>query len=259
MADTNLRARSTSEIIDAAFALYKQNGMQYTVVAAIAYAPVLIINLIMVGGTPPTAFADFGRLIPGMIASILALTLVSAMIARMGSDAYLGNRVDAGAALTAVMPQLPALLGAMVLFYLVMMLSFILAIFLLIPTLYVVARFFATSQVIVLEGRGAFESFGRSSALSKGRKIHILKTIALTWGLYVVISLGLSLLTRVVGIVVQQVVGSVFAVFAYPVVNLVTMVLYYDARIRLEGFDVEHMTHTLDASSAHAPMGTSAA
>ncbi|MBC8087752.1 MAG: hypothetical protein H7Z40_10840, partial [Phycisphaerae bacterium] len=53
MSDTSLRPRGVSEIVDAAFALYRRHALQYIVVAAIATAPSLIISLLYVS-TPPT-------------------------------------------------------------------------------------------------------------------------------------------------------------------------------------------------------------
>ncbi len=100
--------------------------------------------------------------------------------------------------------------------------------------------------MIVLERKGVFAAISRSSQLSKGLKWHILGTLALVYGIYFVLSLGIPLLAALIGnAVIQFVIQSVFAILAAPILNLVVMVLYYDARIRSEGFDVEHMAHGL--------------
>ena len=257
MADTNLRARSISEIVDAAFALYKQNAMQYIVMMAIAYAPVLLINLTLVGGKAPTTLPDVIKVLPGAIVRIFATSIIGAMIARLGSAAYLGNDFDVAQALRAVLPKLPTLIIATILFYIIVIFS---AIFLVIPAIYFALRFFATSQAIVLENKGALAAFSRSGVLSKGNKMHIFATTLLTWGIYLLLSVGVSSLAKMLGgLILQQIVGSVIAVFAYPVLSLVSMVLYYDTRIRVEGFDVEHMSQSLGGAPPFTPMNPSVA
>ena len=93
----------------------------------------------------------------------------------------------------------------------------------------------------------------RSAKLSDGIKLHILGTLALVYGIFFILSIGIPLLMLAVdNPVVQLVVQSLFSVVAAPIVNLVVMVLYYDARIRAEGFDVEHMAQSLGTSPAAA-------
>ena len=50
--------------------------------------------------------------------------------------------------------------------------------------------------------------------------------------------------------VIQLVVASLFTVVAYPVVALTEMLLYYDVRIRSEGFDLERMVTSLAGAPA---------
>jgi hypothetical protein len=115
--------------------------------------------------------------------------------------------------------------------------------------LYVMARYFAVATVVVLEGQGPVAAFGRSSELSSGRKGHILVTLVLVWVIYIVLSIGVSTVAQLaLNRVLQLVVASAFSIVAYPVIGLTEMLLYYDARIRGEGFDLELMAEALDAS-----------
>ena len=54
-------------------------------------------------------------------------------------------------------------------------------------------------------------------------------------------SIGIVAKNEVLGLFVQ----TLFTIVAYPIVGLLTMLLYYDARIRKEGFDVEHLSRAL--------------
>lgn len=246
MTDSNLRVRSVSEIVDAAFSLYRRHAKQYITIAAIATAPSLIINLLLGGGVEPITPGDFIRMVPGVIIGLVTFALVSAVIVRMGSDVYLGGDPDVAATLQRVLPRVPALLASIVL---TMVMVTVAALFLLLPSLYVVAVVFATVPVIVVERLGPLAAVSRSASLSKNIKLHILGTLVLVYGVYFGLAIGIPILTLLVGNpVIQLVVQSLFGVVSAPILNLVVMVLYYDARIRAEGFDVEHMAQSLGTS-----------
>lgn len=249
MSDANLRVRSVSEIVDAAFALYRRHGMQYITLAALASAPALILNLILSGGAPPTTAAGLTKLLPGTIIGMISFALVSAAIIRMGSDAYLGSEPNVAATIREVLPRVPALILATVI---TTIMVFVAALFLVLPMFYVVTLIFATIPLIILEQKGAFAAISRSMTLSAGIKWHILGTLGLVFGIYFVLSLAIPLLSALLGggPVVQMLMQTLFGVVAAPILYLVVMVLYYDARIRAEGFDVEHMAQSLGADPA---------
>lgn len=245
MIDSNLRARSTSEIVDAAFALYRRHFVQYLMITAIAYSPVLILSLLSRNALQPQTGRDLLGLLPVYLVSFLTMSLVSGVVVRMGSDVYLGSEPDVARTLRQVLPRVPALLLATLLNIVLLLVAFL---FFIIPSLYVFVRNFAVWPAVVLEGVGPFAAFGRSGKITRGRKGHIFWTLVLVYGIFMILSFGLLLLAGMSGsTVLTLVVSSVYSVFAYPVVNLVTMVLYYDCRIRNEGFDVEHMTQSLGA------------
>ncbi|MFN2564142.1 MAG: hypothetical protein ABR499_03935 [Gemmatimonadaceae bacterium] len=249
MADLPLRARSATEIVDAAFQLYRRDAAQYVLITGLAYAPWLVIRLVALGarGGPPAGtpgVVPSGLEIVATVGEFLAFSLMTAVVVRLGSDAYHGRPLNVGAATRDVLPRLPAIIGASLVQFVLAVIGFVL---LIIPALYVVARFFATTQVIVLEGRGAFSSLGRSSELSNGRKLHILGTIGLVFVIYFVVSFGIMLLAELVGSrVLTTVLEALYVVVAFPLIGLCSMLLYYDARIRVEAYDVEVMTGTLD-------------
>ena len=246
MTDSNLRVRSVSEIVDAAFSLYRRHAKQYITIAAIATAPSLIINLLLGGGVEPITPGDFIRMVPGVIIGLVTFALVSAVIVRMGSDVYLGGDPDVAATLQRVLPRVPALLASIVLTTVMVTIA---ALFLFLPSLYVLAVVFATVPVIVVERLGPLAAVSRSASLSKNIKLHILGTLVLVYGVYFGLAIGIPILTLLVGNpVIQLVVQSLFGVVSAPILNLVVMVLYYDARIRAEGFDVEHMAQSLGTS-----------
>jgi len=251
MTDLRLRPRTVSELVDAGFALYRRNALQYIVISSLAIAPLLVLQLAEPGALRPTATNLSGMFLVIQLASVLTYALMSAAVVKLGSMIYLGGEPDVAAAVREVLPRVPSLLLAGLLLLPLFALGFLVFI---VGALYVTARFFAVSTVVILEGKSATAAFGRSSELSKGRKRHILNTLGLVFLIYLVLSMGvggLAALTQ--STVLQLVISTVYTIVAYPVFALVQMLLYYDTRIRGEGFDLEQMTSALGAPAVTAP------
>ena len=262
MAAPALRPRSPSEIVDAAFQILRAHYGQFVTCSAIAYTPLLLLRLLVVGdplrflgGDPATIPIDMvWTTIVAFLGGWLTFSLMSAVLLVCASQAYLGEEVDVGAAVRRVLPRLPQVLVAAVLRFVLMAIAFLLMIF---PVLYVVALLFAVTPVIILEGAGVWSALRRSASLSKGRKWHVLNTLGLVAIIYYVLLLGFSLLASVSGnFVVSTIVSAMVTVLVYPVVAIAEALLYYDARIQSEGLDIELMTEALGQSPAPAS-GTS--
>jgi hypothetical protein len=253
-----LRSRSPSEIVDAAFQILRAHYSQFVRCAALAYAPLLIVRLVVIGD--PSRFIDptsprgasSGLLWVSFVtavASWLTLALMSSVLLLCASQAYLGDRVDAGAAVRRAVPRVGRVMIAALLRYVLLFLGFLA---LLVGTLYVAARCFAIVPAIMLEDAGIAAAFSRSSQLSHGRKWHILSTAGLVAVIYVVLYFGIAIAASFIGdFVLQTVVTSLVTILVYPVVAITETLLYYDARIRSEGLDIELMTEAL----APAPVG----
>lgn len=257
MAAPALRPRSPSEIVDAAFQILRAHYGQFVTCSAIAYAPLLVVRLVVVGdptrflaraGDPAEARDILWSTGAAFLGSWLTFALMSAVLLVCTSQAYLGEPVDVGSAVRRALPRLLQVLVAAVLRFLLMALGFLVMIF---PVLYVVALLFAVTPVVVLEGAGVGTAMRRSASLSKGRKWHILNTLGLVAIIYYVLVIGFSLLASLAGsFVLQTVVSAIVTVLVYPVVAITETLLYYDARIQSEGLDIELMTGALSPASA---------
>ncbi|MFN0099563.1 MAG: hypothetical protein ACKVS7_12870 [Gemmatimonadaceae bacterium] len=235
-----LRARSVGELVDATFTLYRKDAPTYIMVAALASVPGLIAQLLFLGdGGIGQAMAT----IVSALMSMVTYSLMTGVIIRVGSDVYLGGSVDVQTAVREVLPRvgtliLVAIIKAFVLFFG--------ALFLGVGLFYAGSRWFAPEAAVVLENKNSSGSFSRCSELSNGRKWHIFRTLLLGYGIYFLLMIGVVAVTAVfeselVGLVTQ----TLFGVIGYPVIALLMMMLYYDMRIRGEGFDVEHLSSAL--------------
>lgn len=273
MSDLRLRARSVTEIVDAAFQLYRRDALEYVLVTAISYAPWVVAQLLLMRGlvlSSPQALSTSGPITFVLaLIGIFAYALMSAVLSRFSSDVYLDRPTGLGLVVRAVLPLVPRLIGATILFGLVLMLGFVPvlvgavvsniplvvlgALASIVWMFYALARFFAVFQTIVLEDRGVIAAFSRSSVLSQNRKRHILLTLLLVFLIFFMLSFAVSILAQLFGTVAGSViVQSLYTVVAYPLIGITQMILYYDTRIRAEGFDIEVMTGALGAPTTTA-------
>lgn len=113
-------------------------------------------------------------------------------------------------------------------------------------------RFAFTIQAVVLEGRGPLSALGRSWTMMRGSFWRVLGIIVLIYLLIQIITVVPSaLLGGVIGAIfseldqfmlqqsLSQLVGYVIQIFVLPLQLIGYTLLYYDVRVRKEGFDLE--------------------
>jgi hypothetical protein len=272
MSDIPLRARSATEIIDAAFQLMRQRGLQFILVSALAYAPWLVIQLIFLRGTltaTPGTTPQIADFVLSSIGSFIVYSLMTGAIMKLASRIYLGGAPgEIGDALRDVMPRVPAIIGGTFLRTLIvmlaalpMLLAFIHPLFAVVGVIsfivggmYLFASYLPVTAIIVLEDRSVIDSLTRSAALTRNRKRHILATYILMLLILSVLSVGIVMLMTLLGAGVWGAIAmSIFTVVIYPVVSLIEMLIYYDLRIRNEGYDIEVMAGALEAPGTVSP------
>lgn len=243
MSDLVLRPRSATELIDAAFQVYRRAPAAFMVSMALVYVPWLAIQLLLQIQVPETldqftpAFARELSLL-GLV-GLLIYAVAGGTIAIVTRSVYLDETADVGAALARSVSKVIPLVIATIVAWLLIVVGFV---FLIVPGVYLIARFFALRQTVVLEDRGAFAALGRSGVLAKGQKFHILGTLILTGILVVVINGGAGLLIQLQhSQVITRVLATAVAIVVYPILSITETLLYYDTRIRNEGFDVEYL------------------
>ena len=250
-----LRPRSATELVDAAFQIMRAHYPQFIMCSAIAYLPSLIAQIVWASDPAQLAISPGASVIVGL-GMWLGFALMSAVLIVCASQAYLGDPIDVAAAVRKAIPRLPfVLVGALVRYV-----AFFLGVFtLFIGTFYFMARWFAVTPAIVLERRGVAASLSRSATLSKGRKGHILGTYLLVAIIYLPLAFGVQIAAVLLlkNLTLQTIVTALFTILVYPVVAITEALLYFDTRIKNEGFDIELMAGALEgggvAREAAAP------
>jgi Flp pilus assembly protein TadD len=154
----------------------------------------------------------------------------------------------------------PAVLGTeafLCLFCLGGIAAFILLTYLNVPIMSLLA------PVIIIENKGVFAGLRRSFDLGRRRFWRVFGINFLLWLLTMVITMPLSLFFNVIpffwepGALLMTIIASsinmVVTLLVRPIWVCGLTLLYFDLRVRLEGFDLELMAAQMDAEAAPAP------
>ena len=275
MATLELRPRSATEIVDASFQLLRANFSPLVTISVAAQLPVLAIRIWLVriglgaGTAPSEVAAQFAQaigsvLVIGVIIIFLAI-LAQFVIIVAASQAYLGLAIDPGAAFRrglqrffwVVLTYLLVGFGFGVAFaiaaFLPAAVRVIIVLVLVLVSIVVALRLIPLNCVAVLEDANPVDVVKRTLFLGQGLIGHMFLTMLLGGLIYFGIALIAGVLVAVLAAIVPALkdpnVGAVFqtaaAALVYPLIIAISVVLYYDLRIRREGFDVEMMSRAM--------------
>jgi hypothetical protein len=228
-----------------AFILFVVTSLVYAVaVSAVTFA-VSAINM----GQPTSIRKSYSMLrsrIFGLLGLILILIFIGIVFVFAG---VLAGSVVGGmlaAALTFIAPIL-----AIIFVFLAVVTGFVLGFWLLM-------RFAISIPVFMLEGRGVFDSLARSGVLTKGHRWRIFLAALVMTAIVLVIRVLFALpITIVAGIrttpglvplwqyIAQSITGALSGTLVGSLFTISIVLIYYDLRIRKEGFDLEAMMAAL--------------
>ncbi len=194
------------------------------------------------------------------ITTLLQVVLVNSILTQLASENHLGFRATAGEALRAIRDRLMPLTVAVILEFVLFMImivaiSVMTVLFPLCGLLFVLliyiwpAMFSLLTPVMILERANVGLGIRRAWSLGKARIWQIVGITVVIGIINFVITLGLSALvalfvqpttsvsvgaSNVADVIVQSIVGILIS----PVVPIAFTLLYYDARVRVEGLDI---------------------
>jgi hypothetical protein len=274
-----LRPMGVGDLLDTAFRLYRRHFLLFVGIVAVIYVPLTLVQNVWEGAFRFTE-TELGSVSPQAIGlffivqlALLVVTflavqgLMNAAMARAVSDSYLGRPRGLVDTFRALGWRWLRLVGALILLGLIDVFIFLLF---LIPCvgwiagpiflIYVnvpISSFLA--PVVVVEARGAVGSLSRAFDLGRRKFWRVLGINLLLALLGVAIWLAIFSLLTLFSSIWQP--GSAILTIFYELVTLVVTVmvmpiwlstltlLYFDLRIRLEGFDLELMVQEMDAEN----------
>lgn len=250
MSTPMLRPLSTGEILDVSFGLYRKLFVPLVLVSLVTSAVPLILNtyLSVSGGILAKPILSCVTIVLALVMNSIATAATVYII----SENYLGRALSAGEALSRAVPFIGRLFVLAFLTGLVVGIGMIL---LFVPGLILLAGLILSIPVLVLEGStNALEAMGRSWNLSHGFRGKVLGIAITVLVLIYIPSIALGGLmpafTNPEDLIAGQLqlsapmlilaaVSGILQLIIFPFFYCALTVLYYDLRIRKEGFDLE--------------------
>jgi hypothetical protein len=264
VATRTLRPLSIGEILDAGIKVVVRHWKVLALCVVALVLPLNVIQVLLQASIDPDAFkngdtttnADVGPALIGYLGSLLLsglATLVTFTACfKAVADAWLGATPEVGRSLRFGGRRLAKVLLAGIIWSIGLVLAFIA---LVIPWFYFSVAWSLTLPVLLFEGVGPFKAMGRSRSLVKGRWWPTLGLLLVGYllvsiiagviqGLLVGIAVGSDAGT--VPTAIATVVGSTLAAaILRPYLAAVLTILYFDMRVRKEGFDLQLMAEGL--------------
>jgi hypothetical protein len=267
-----------ADLLDTAFRLYRRHFLLFVGIVGVIYVPLTLVRTVLEGAflfseAELVSMSSIGFYFVTQLA-LLVMTfiavqgLMNGAMARAVADSYLGRPQGLVDTFRALGWRWLRLVGALILLglidvcifplFLIPCVGWIVGLITLIYVNVPISSFLA--PVIVIEGQGAIGSLGRAFDLGRRKFWRVLGINFLLILLGVAIWLALFLLFALVSTVWQpdaailtifyQSVALVVTVMVMPVWLSTLTLLYFDLRIRLEGFDLELMVQEMDAERA---------
>lgn len=245
---SDFRPRSSSEILDAAFEIYRRHFAVFMAINVLAAVPWAISAYF--GQTALLLQQVDGLFISALIrfAGVLVSPFTEGAIACATSAAYLGNQVDFEQSMRAALGHPGRLFVAMIAKWILLSFGLIL---LIAPGLVVFKRYFALPMTVLFEDNKVGDAISRSRELSNGNGTRI---FGLLGGVFIFVLIATAILLQLVTSFAHSAAASAAATLVLtaaisPFSTIVATLLYYDVRIRREGYDIELMTQALNATS----------
>lgn len=272
--DVGLKPLTLPQLFDEIFSLYRKNFMLFFGIAAVVFVPVSILTSFFVDDIDTMTATNqitMDDLVPilSQIGLLMVVTWITQMIATAAltksvSERYLNRPSSIGSAfgfslgrffpylLTLILVGLAFLVGIVVL--LIPFLGWIAG-----PVLLIIFSFWFAfiNPVFVVEGYTTSEAMGRSRELAKGNwgRIFLVSLVIVLLGGAVQLAVGtVSLLffgeaITFTSSLVEGLLQGLASGFIIPIGLTGMILLYFDVRVREEGYDLELLAKDLEARS----------
>ena len=278
MDPAGLRPLGVGEILDVAITIYRSRFGALVKAVSVVLGPVFVLGALIQLSVPndddafestqPGATPDFdvdqfwaflaGTVLIGILTYIAAQVATAACFKAVGG-AYFDEPADWRESLRFARSRIGPLLWLSLLFVVFLMLALVA---LIVPAIYLYVAWAVATPVLLLEdvrGRGALK---RSRALVKGRwwpTLVVLILVGILSGVVQAVFIGLfagvvsvsdNEVAEAVAEAVAQIAGSALTT---PLSAAVLTVLYFDLRVRKEGFDLELLARRIGVDPSTAP------
>jgi hypothetical protein len=278
MDPAGLRPLGVGEILDVAIKIYRARFGVLVRIVSVVLAPVFVVGAVIrisvpsdssslveigqPGATPELDTGDFWAFLAGTLL-IALLAFIAAQVAtgacfKAVSGAYLDEEADWRESLRFARSRVGSLLWLSFLLVLLLAPAFLACI---VPGIYLWGAWAVATPVLLFDDRKAWGALKRSRQLVKGRwwpTVGVLILVAILTGIVQLIVLGLATVVSVtnneIAAAVAQAIGqTASSALTTPLSAAVLTVLYFDLRVRKEGFDLELLARGLGVDPSSAP------
>jgi hypothetical protein len=211
---------SVGDVLNRVFALYKEH---FGILIPVAFWLFLVVSILggVLSRTNALALLIF------FIVTFAAAILYQGMVVSLVRDVQDGRRDSSvGELFGSVSPVLGALVGASILYGLAVGIGFFL---LIVPGCILLTIWAVIAPVIVIERKGALDSFGRSRELVRGNGWPVFGTVIVATLITVIVGAILGAIADGIagGPILRIVFGALASTLTAPIGALVAAVLYY--------------------------------
>jgi len=269
MSTPTLRPLRVGEILDAAIKVYLGNARTLIGLTAVVVVPLQLVSAIVLLSTVSTASAvpqgAFGAYSSGSdsaaslgasvvlgVTGVLVSLLTTAGCVKAVSDAYLGGEPGIASSLGFAVRRAVALFGMYIVYVLGLALGFVA---LIIPGIWLYGAWSVSAPALLIEGRSPVGALARSRQLVRGRWWPAAGVVLVAFVMVGVVggvlsgALGALVLTGkgsvVVNVIAVSFASAISSVLVRPFQAAVTTVLYYDLRVRRDGYDIALLAEQL--------------
>ena len=276
MATMDLRPMSLGEVLDTTFTMYRERFLLFAGIAALPQLLVLVFNFAVLAFTR-AGTQNPGSVSPGLVGGAIVggllgvlLMLFTFAIAQAAtiwavSEVYLGRDASVRESYARSMGMVWVVIGVSILVGLATVVGIVL---LIIPGIILACRLAISVPAAVVEKESPVAAMARSMELTKGffwqMFLLLLLVAVLTYVVGILLQLPVLVSSFTAAVAKQQVslgvsiyshlAEFVSSVLVGPIGTISASLMYYNLRVKKEGFDIQHLISTLGPSASPRPL-----
>ena len=271
-----LRPLSVGEVLDASFKVVRQSFGTLALCVLVVALPLNIINTLIAASTSNNAFdldtttndVSTGTQLAGSllttILTIVLTTLAAAACFRAVTATYLGEKPTVGESLSFAASRLLPLVWLSILYGVGLIIPFL---FFFIPGVWLAVAWSTSYPALLFEDVRGAKALGRSFGLVRGRWWATLGALVVMYLIVFVISAILgalfgaalisSLDSEALAAVIYTIINTLSSLVTLPLIAAVLTIVYFDLRVRKEGFDLHLLARGVGAPTDAANVAAS--
>ena len=262
-----LRPLGIGEILDAGVKVYRSRFATMLEAVAVVIVPVQVLNVLITLSLPDTSttagtttttsnseWAGFAALLLVFVINVVSSALAEAACLKAVSDTYLGTESDWRESLRFGFRRFGSLVWLTLIHGVIVLLGLAACI---VPGVWLYVAWSVAVPVLLIEGPRGFQALRRSFDLVRRRWWPTAGILILANLLVTAIAAGIGFLSlpllfagrdnEFVYDLASAVFGAAASVLTIPFVAAVVAVIYFDLRVRKEGFDLQLMAQRIGA------------